>query len=174
MAITATWHDMTGAGGAVGTALSNLVFGGTDDAATTATDDPIQQGANSVRRYLVVRFTETAGTSSQIANIVIDRSDSIGSGTNIDGTADGGTTLNIELGVAYAHDEDAALPSPTALGVSGGGTSLAITNTGASIEDGTGTEFEDSDDFVCQIDTSATAVAGSDALELRCSFDIIA
>jgi len=171
MAITATWHSRIGEapGDVSATPITNVVFGGSDDDAATAAADPIAQVANSIRRYFVVRFTETAGTASVIDNIVIDRSDPTVDSGSIDGQ---GTTMDAQAGLAYAENEDAALTSITELGASGSGT-IALTNTGASLTSG-GTASEDSQQFAIQIDTGAAAVAGSSALVLRCSFDIIA
>jgi hypothetical protein len=169
MAITATWHTRRGASAGIleTTAITSAVFGGLDDEALTATADPIAAGANSIRRYFVVRFTETVGTASVIDNIVIDRSDSTGSGTIIDGQD---TTMDAQAGLDYAFESVVALTSITALGVSGGGTSILLTNTGASLSN----SAEDSQQFAIQIDTGANAVAGNSDLILRCSFDIIA
>jgi len=172
MAIDATWHSRTGASaGTLGTAIgtSTVVYGGSDDGAATAAADPITAGANSIRRYFIARFTETAGTITTISSVVIDRSDSNGTGTDLD---DQGTTVNAQAGLAYAENSVAALTSITALGVSGGGTSITPTAPSGDIQNGV-VGSRDSQEFAVQVDTHANATAGV-AFTLRCSFNITA
>jgi len=154
------------------TAITSAVYGGLADDAATAAADPITAGANSIRRYFIVRFTETAGTNSTIDSLVIDRSDSSGSGTNLDGTAGGGTTVDAQAGLAYSENSSVALTSITELGVTGGGTSITPTIAGTILNSG-GTASIDCQEFAVQVDTTATATAGV-SFTLRCSFDITA
>jgi hypothetical protein len=173
MAITATWHSRTGASaGTLGSSISSVVYGGSDDGAATAAADPITAGANSIRRYFICRFTETAGVDTTITSVVIDRSDSNGSGTNLDGQAGGGTTVDAQAGLAYAENSVTALTSITALGVTGGGTSITPTAPSGVINSGA-TASRDSQEFAVQVDTHADATAGV-AFTLRCSFNITA
>jgi len=168
MAITATWHSRIGASaGSLGSTITSAVFGGLNDDAATAVADPIAADANSIRRYFIVRFTEGSSTPAVISDVVIKRSDSTGSGTNIDGQ---GTTMDAQAGLAYSENSVVALTSITELGASGSGT-IACTNTGASLTSG-GTASEDCQQFAIQIDTASGATAGSSALVLQCTFNI--
>ena len=163
MGLTAAWHSKTGGAGSIGSAITTAVFGGSSDASATAVSDPITQGADSISRYFVIRFTADGTGSNTASNILIKRSDSTGSAANIDGQ---GTVIHADAGVSYAQDSTTALTGGTDLQASGAN-SEALTAPAAITNTNTG----DSQDFAVQVQTSATAVAGQ-SFTLQCTFDV--
>ena len=164
MGLTAAWHSRTGASaGSIGSAITTAVFGGSSDASATAVSDPITQGADSISRYFVIRFTADGTGSNTASNILIKRSDATGSGANIDGQS---TVIHADAGVAYSQNSTTALTGGTDLQASGAN-SEGLTAPAAI----SGTNTGDSQQFAVQVQTGATAVAGQDFI-LQCTFDV--
>lgn len=164
MGLSAAWHSKTGSGGSIGSALSTAVFGGASDVAGTAVGDPITQGSNSVRRYFLIRFTADGTGDNTASNILIKRSDTAGSGADIDGQ---GTVIHAVAGVTYSHNSTTALTGGTDLQANGASSEGLADITTAITGTGTG----DSEDFAVQVQTGASANAGQD-FTLQCTFDV--
>ena len=164
MGLTAAWHSKTGGAGSIGSAITTAVFGGSSDASATAVSDPITQGADSISRYFVIRFTADGTGSNTASNILIKRSDATGSGANIDGQS---TVIHADAGVAYSQNSTTALTGGTDLQANGTN-SEGLTDITTAI---TGTNTGDSQQFAVQVQTGATAVAGQDFI-LQCTFDV--
>lgn len=164
MGLTAAWRSRTGAStGSIGSAITTAVFGGSSDSGT-AIGDPITQGADSISRYFVIRFTADGTGSNTASNIQIKRSDDLGSAANIDGQ---GTVIHADAGVAYSQNSTTALTGGTDLQASGA-SNEGLTDITTAI---TNTNTGDSQGFAVQVQTSATAVAGQD-FTLQCTFDV--
>jgi len=165
MGLGAAWHSRTGTGlGSVGaSAITTAVFGGSSDSGT-AIGDPITQGADSISRYFVIRFTADGTGSNTASNILIKRSDATGTAANIDGQ---GTVIHADAGVAYSSNSTTALTGGTDLQANGTN-SEGLTDITTAI---TGTNTGDSQQFAVQVQTGATAVAGQD-FTLQCTFDV--
>ena len=164
MGLGAAWHSRTGASaGSIGSAITDVVFGGSSDASGTAVSDPITQGSDSIRRYFVIRFTADGTGSNTASNILIKRSDATGSGANIDGL---GTVIHAEAGVTYSKNSTTPLTGGTELQASGAN-SEALTAPAAI----TGTNTGDSQEFAVQVQTGASANAGQ-SFTLQCTFDV--
>lgn len=165
MGLGAAWHSRTGTGsGSIGSAITNAVFGGTSDASATAVSDAITQGSDSIRRYFVIRFTADGTGSNTASNILIKRSDTTGTGANIDGQ---GTVIHAVAGVAYSSNSTTALTGGTDL-QQGGGSSEGLADITTAI---TGTNTGDSQEFAVQVQTGASANAGQN-FTLQCTFDV--
>lgn len=164
MGLTAAWHSKTGSAGSIGSAITTAVFGGSSDASATAVSDPITQGNDSIRRYFVIRFTADATGSNTASNILIKRSDTTGTGANIDGE---GTVIHADAGVAYSQNSTTALTGGTELQASGANSEALTAPAAITGLNNTG----DSQDFAVQVQTGASANAGQ-SFTLQCTFDV--
>ena len=163
MGLGATWRSITGASpGTDGTAEGT--FGGADETASQAVNDPISQGQNSIKKFFKIQFTADGTGDNTASNILIKRSDATGTSGNIDGN---GTFIHAKAGETYAQESSTTMTGGTNLQESGN-SSIGLDDITTPV---TGTNSVLSQLFAVQVQTGASADAGK-SFTLQCTFDV--